>query len=86
MYKLSSFFVKLSVNMLCVIILSRVTRRFGKKIHPNFGKVAQTAKPKKAKISLSKLNLKVQNISITPFKLRKYLQQPIFPTGICMDI
>ncbi len=39
----------------------------GNKIGLNFGKVAKTvAKPTIAKISTSKLNLKVQNIYIKP--------------------
>jgi hypothetical protein len=46
---------------------------------PSFLKVAKTvAEPKKAKISTSKLNLKVQNIYIKHFETLKYLQQIVF--------
>ncbi len=45
-----------------------------------FQKVAQAvSKPKKAKISIAKLNLKSQNIYIKPFlKPSKYLQPTMF--------
>jgi hypothetical protein len=48
--------------------LITVTRRFEKKNCPIFQKAAQTvSKPKKAKISTAKLNLKAQNIYINHF-------------------
>jgi hypothetical protein len=57
-----------------------VTRRLDKQFTQILEKVAQTiAKSRNAKISSSKLNLKVQNIFIKPpSKLLKYLQQTTF--------
>jgi hypothetical protein len=64
-------------------------QKIGKKIRPIFQKVAKTvSKPKKAKISTTKLKLKAQNIYIKPLlKPQNTFNKPCFETAyLCENV